>query len=118
MIEKKNHPPTTLINDNKKKKLKEKLINILNLIDEISDEKINDFEESVKNFTNDKNYKLTNFLLERHFMFKAVQEINEKLTKKKERFLLDFVDEAYNVLDEQTLLYSEEKGFTTMKMKR
>ena len=39
MIEKKNnkHPAPTLINDIKNKKIKEKLINILNLIDEISD---------------------------------------------------------------------------------
>ena len=75
MNEKKNnkHPAPTLINDIKNEKIKEKLINILNLIDEISDKKRNDFEESVKNFTNDKNYNLTNFLLERHFISKAVQ---------------------------------------------
>ena len=39
--------------------------------------KINHFEESVKKTNNDKNYKLTDFLLERHFMFKAADEINE-----------------------------------------
>ena len=113
MVEKKNnkHPAPTLIDDIKNEKIKEKLINILNLIDVISDKKINEFQESVKNFTNDKNYNLTNFLLERHFIFKAVQEINEKFTKNKEGFLLDFVDEAYNVFDEQTLLYWEERGY-------
>ena len=113
MNEKKNnkHPAPTLINEIKNEKIKEKLINILNLIDVISDKKRNDFEESVKNFTNDKNYNLTNFLLERHFISKAVQEINEKFTKNKEGFLLDFVDEAYNVFDEQTLLYWEEQGY-------
>ena len=38
-------------------------------------------------------------------MFKAVHEINEELAKNKEGFLVDFVDEAYNVFDNQTLLY-------------
>ena len=33
-----------------------------------------------------KNYKLTDFLLRRHFLFKAVHDINEKLIKNKERF--------------------------------
>ena len=47
------------------------------LIYEISDKNINDFQESVKKTNNDKNYKLTDFLLERHFMFKAADEINE-----------------------------------------
>ena len=44
-------------------------------------------------------------------MFKAVYETNEKLTKNKEGFLLHFADEAYNVFDEQTLLYWEQKGY-------
>ena len=44
-------------------------------------------------------------------MFKAVHEINEQLTKNKEGFLVDFVVEAYNVFDNQTLLYWEEKGY-------
>ena len=53
MIEKENnkYPPPTLINDIEIENSKEKIINILNLIDEISDKKINDFEVSVKNFT-------------------------------------------------------------------
>ena len=113
MIEKENNKylPPTLINDIKNERLKEKLLNVLNLIYEISDKKINDFEESGKKFKNDKNYKLTNFLLQRHFMFKAAHEINEELTKNKEGFLVDFIDEAYNVFDNQTLLYCEEKGY-------
>ena len=80
------YPPPTSINDIKDKKLEEKLINILNHIDEIENKKIKDFEESVKKFRNDKNYKLTDFLLRRHFLFKAVHDINEKLIKNKERF--------------------------------
>ena len=42
------YPPPTPINDIKDKKLEEKLINILNHIDEIENKKIKDFEESVK----------------------------------------------------------------------
>ena len=42
-------------------------------------------------------------------MLKAVHEINEVLTKNKEGFSVDFVGEAYNVFDNQTLLYLEEK---------
>ena len=112
MIEKENNKyPPTLINDIKNERLKEKLINILNLLDKIKEKNINDFEKAIKNFTNDRNYKLTNSLLQRHFMFKAVQEVNEELTKNKEQFLIDFVDEAYNVFDKQTFLYWEEKGY-------
>ena len=56
------------------------------MINEIKDKKIKDFEESVKTFKNDENYEFKNLLLERYFFFKAVQEINEELTKNKEGF--------------------------------
>lgn len=57
MIVKENnkYPPPTPIKDIKNKKLKEKLINVLNLIDEIANKKINDLEESVKNLQIKKN---------------------------------------------------------------
>ena len=47
MIEKENnkYPLPTLINDIKNERLKEKLLNVLNIIHEIGDKKINDFEE-------------------------------------------------------------------------
>ena len=38
-------------------------------------------------------------------MLKSLHKINEELTKNKERYLADFVDNAYNVSDNQTLLY-------------
>ena len=38
-------------------------------------------------------------------MLKSLHKINEELTKNKERYLVDFVDNAYNVSDNQTLLY-------------
>ena len=57
MIVKENnkYPPPTSIKDIKNKKLKEKFINVLNLIDEIANKKINDLEESVKNLQIKKN---------------------------------------------------------------
>ena len=66
------YPPTS-IDDIKEEKLKAHLKSIPTVIDEIKDKKINDFEESVRKFTNDKkNYTLTNLLLKRYFVIKAV----------------------------------------------
>ena len=56
------YPPTS-IDDIKDEKLKGHLKSIPTLINEIKDKKINDFEESVRKFSNDKNYQLTNLLL-------------------------------------------------------
>ena len=81
------------------------------MINEIKDKKIKDFEESVKTFKNDENYEFKNLLLERYFFFKAVQEINEELTRNKEGFLVDFTNELRTFFDEQTLFYWEEKGY-------
>ena len=47
------YPPTS-IDDIKEEKLKAHLKSIPTVIDEIKDKKINDFEESVRKFTNDK----------------------------------------------------------------
>ena len=50
--------------------------------------KSKDFEKAVKKFKKDENYDFKNILIERHFLFKAVQEVNEELTKNKEGFLI------------------------------
>ena len=60
------YPPTS-VDDIKNKKLKARLKSIPTLIDEIKDKKNNDFEQSVRKFSNDKNYTLRNLLLKRHF---------------------------------------------------
>ena len=44
------------------------------------------FQKSVKRIKNDKNYEFKNLMIERHFLFKAIKEINEELTKNKEGF--------------------------------
>ena len=76
------YPPTST-DDIKDKKLKAHLKSIPTLIDEIKDKKVSEFEESVRKFSNNKNYKLTNLLRKRHFPIKAVQEVNKELIKKK-----------------------------------
>ena len=60
---------------------------------------------------NDGNYEFKDILIERLFLFKTIQEINEKLTKNKEEFLIDLGDMVRNFLDDQTLFYWEEKGY-------
>ena len=106
MIEKENSKHSVIyVNDIKNEKLKEKLNNLSILIKEIKDKKVNDFEELLE-----KNYKFKNVLLERHFFFKAFQEINEELTKNKEGFLVDFTNKLRSFFDKQTLFYWEEKG--------
>ena len=75
--------PRTSIDDIKDEKFKAHLKSISTLIDEIKDRKVNEFEESIRKFSNDKNYKFTNLLLKRHFLIKAVQEVNKELIEKK-----------------------------------
>ena len=93
------------------KKLKTRLKSIPTPIDEIKDKKINEFEEPVRNFTNDKNYKLTNLLLIRHFLIKAAQEVNKKLIKKKKVFRVDFSYDAYLFFHNQTEFYWKKEGY-------
>ena len=73
-------------------KIKKKNKKILLFIKEISDKKANDFQKSVKNLKNDENYEFKHILIERNFLFRAIQEINEELTKNKEGFLIDLGD--------------------------
>ena len=112
MIERKNNKRFRIfVKDIENENLKEKFENILPLIKEISDKKVNDFQKSVKKFKNDENYEFKHILIERHFLFKTIQEINEKLTKNKEVFLIDLGDLVRNFFDDQTLFYWEEKGY-------
>ena len=60
----------------KDEKLKAHLKSIPILIDEIKDKKISEFEEPVRKCSNNKNYTLTN--LKKHFLIKAVQEVNKE----------------------------------------
>ena len=102
---------STSLDDIADKKLKAHLKSIPTPIDEIKDKKINEFEEPVRNFTNDKNYKLTNLLLIRHFLIKAAQEVNKKLIKKKKVFRVDFSYDAYLFFHNQTEFYWKKEGY-------
>ena len=42
-------------------------------------------KKQLKNLQNDENYEFNNILVERHFLFKAPQEVNEQLTKNKKK---------------------------------
>ena len=104
------YPPTS-IDDIKDEKLKAHLKTIPALIEENEDKKISQFEESVKTFSNDKNYKLTYLLLKRHFLIKAVQEVNKRLIEKKKIFRVDFSYDLCLFVHNQTKVYWKKEGF-------
>ena len=49
-----------------------------------------EFKESVRKFSDNKNYRLTNLLLKIHFLIKPVQKVNKELKEKKQIFRVDF----------------------------
>ena len=49
-----------------------------------------EFKESVRKFSDNKNYRLTNLLLKRDFLIKPVQKVNKELKEKKQIFRVDF----------------------------
>ena len=111
MIEKENNKYSTIaINDAKNERFREKS-NILSLIIENKNKKSKNFEEAIKKFKNDENYEFKNILIERRFLFKAVQEINEELTKNKDGFLIDFSCKLHKFFNEEALFYWRMKGY-------
>ena len=100
-----------LINNMKNEKLKGRILNIGDYITEIRSKKIEEFDKSVKKFKNDENYEFRNFLVDRHFFFKAIQEINEELIKNNKEFLIDITTALRNFFDQQALTYLQLKGY-------
>ena len=87
MIEKENNKYwSPIINNAKNEKFREKLKNLPPLIFEIKNKKSKDFQKAVKKL--DENYEFNHPLIERHFLYKALQEINKELTKIKKIFYL------------------------------
>ena len=87
MIEKENNKHLTIINSDAKNEIfREKLKNIVPLIIEVKNKKSKDFENAVKAFKNDENYEFKNIVIERHFLFKAIKEVNENLKQIKKDF--------------------------------
>ena len=95
----------------KDKETREKLKYFFLSVIENRNKKSKDFQTSVKKFKNDENYKFIDPLIERHFLFKAVQELNEEVVKNKEGILVDFTDRIYEYFRRQTMLYCKRKGF-------
>ena len=114
MIEKeKNKYSSPITNNAKNEKFREKLKTLLPLIFEINNKKSKDFQKAVKKFKNDENYEFNHPLIERHFLYKAVQEINKKLTKNKEEFLLDFTSRLHKLFEDEFMLYWRLNGYIT-----
>ena len=76
--------------------------------------KIGEFEESFKKYSNNKNYKLTNLLLKRHFLIKAVEEVNKELIEKKKMFRFDFSYDACLSFIIKPNFIGEKKGVIMM----
>ena len=100
-----------ITNNAKDEKTREKLKNILLFIIKNRNQKSKDFQKALKTFKNDENYKFINPLIERNFLFKAVQEFNEKVIKDKEGYLVDFTDRIYDYFNNQTMLYWKMSGY-------
>ena len=78
---------------------------------EIKNKKIKDFQKAIKKCKDDENCKFNYTLIERHFLHKAVQQINKKLTKNKEEFLLDFTSRLHKIFEDELMLYWRLNGY-------
>ena len=92
-----------ITNNAKDEKTREKLKNILLFVIKNRNKKSRDFQNALKTFKNDENYKFINPLIERNFLFKAVREFNDKVIKDKEGYLVDFTDRIYDYFHNQTI---------------
>ena len=79
--------------------LEKKIKEIAPLVTKIKEKKSKNFQKAVKKFKNDENYEFNHLLIERHFFFKAFKEVNQRLTKNNEGFLIDFSSKFHNFLD-------------------
>ena len=75
--------------------------------------KVRIFKNQLKKIKNDENYKFYHPLIERHFLYKAVQEINEESTKNKKGFLLDFTSRLHKIFEDEIMLYWKLSGCIT-----
>ena len=100
-----------ITNNAKDEKTREKLKNILLSVIKNRNKKSRDFQNALKTFKNDENYKFINPLIERNFLFKAVPELIEKVIKDKEGYLVDFTDRIYDYFNNQTMLDWKMSGY-------
>ena len=64
-----------------------------------------EFKESVRKFSDNKNYRLRNLLLKRDFLIKPVQKVNKELKEKKQIFRVDFSYDSCLFFHNQTEFY-------------
>ena len=69
-----------ILNNPENERFREKLKEIAPLIIEIKNKKSKNFQKTVQKFKNDENYEFNHPLIERHFLFKALNK-NILLTK-------------------------------------
>ena len=100
-----------ITNNAKDEETREKLKYFFLSVTENRNKKSKSFQKSVKKFKNDENYKFIHPLIERHFLFKVVQELNEEAVKNKEGILVGFTDRIYEYFRRQKMLYCKRKWF-------
>ena len=109
----KNKSLSYITNNAEDEKTREKLKNIPLSVFENRNKKCEDFQKAVKKFKNDQKCQFIHPLIQRHFLFKDIQELNEKVIKEKEGYLIDFTDRIYEYLNNQTMLYWKMGGYYT-----
>ena len=101
-----------ITNNAKDEETREKLKYFFLSVIENRNKKSKSFQKSVKKFKNDENHKFIHPLIERHFLFKAIQELNEEAVKNKEGILVGFTDSIYmSILEDKKCYIVKEKDF-------
>ena len=86
-------------------KFRAKIKEIAPLVTKIKEEKNKKLLKVVKKFKNDENYEFNHLLIEEHFFFKALEEVNEISKKYNEGFLIDFSSKFHNFFGQQLMFY-------------
>ena len=113
MEEENNKDPTIIFNNTENETSREKIKTFASLIIKIKEEKNKNFQKAVKKFKNDENYEFNHPLIEKHSLFKALQEGNELLSKTNEGFLFDFTNESHYYFEIDLMFYFKDKGYYT-----
>ena len=88
----------------KSKDLGKKIQEIAPFVTKIKKEKSKNFQKAVKKIKNHEKYEFNHPLIERHFLFKSLQEVNEQLTKNNEGFLINFNSRFHEFFKQQLML--------------
>ena len=100
-----------IINNAKIERFRKKQKKQLLLLLKLKKKKVKTFKKQLKNLKTMKKYKFNHPLIERHFLFKALQEVNEQLTKNNEGFLIDFSSRFHEFFKQQLMFYQRMEGY-------